>query len=89
MHGVWDSEAIELVAYAILLEYDFDCDVYVGFVDYEKTGDRRVVIMDHNLRKGLFDVISEIKEIIDDDKVPNVRKNPKKCKSCEYDDICS
>lgn len=89
MKGVWDSDAIELVAYAILLEYEFDSDIYVGFVDYEKTSDRRVVVMDHNLRRGLFDVISEVKEIIEDKKVPNVTKSISKCNYCEYKDICS
>ena len=86
--GVWDQDAIELVAYAILLEEEFDTEVYVGFVDYEKIGDRRPVVMDVNLRKALFEVIREVKEITDNKKVPNVRKNPRKCEKCEYINIC-
>ena len=86
--GVWDQDAIELVAYAILLEEEFDTEVFVGFVDYEKIGDRRPVVMDVNLRKGLFDVIREVKEITDNKRLPNVKKNNKKCKKCEYKDIC-
>ena len=34
--GVWDQDAIELVAHAILLEEEFETEVFVGFVDYEK-----------------------------------------------------
>lgn len=86
--GVWDQDAIELVACAILLEEEFETDVYVGFVDYEKIGDRRPVVMDVNLRKGLFDVMREVKEITDNKFLPNVKKNPKKCGKCEYEDIC-
>lgn len=86
--GVWDQDAIELVAYAILLEEEFDTEVYVGFVDYEKIGDRRPVIMDVNLRKALFEVIREVKEITENKKVPNIRKNPRKCEKCEYINIC-
>ncbi len=86
--GVWDQDAIELVAYAILLEEEFDTEVFVGFVDYEKIGDRRPVVMDVNLRKALFEVIREVKEITDNKKLPNVRKNSKKCDKCEYNDIC-
>lgn len=86
--GVWDQDAIELVAYAILLEEEFDTEVYVGFVDYEKIGDRRPVVMDVNLRKALFEVIREVKEITDNKKIPNVRKNPRKCEKCEYINIC-
>lgn len=86
--GVWDQDAIELVAHAILLEEEFETDIFVGFVDYEKIGDRRPVVMDVGLRKALFEVIREVKEIIDNKKLPNVRKNPKKCEKCEYENIC-
>ncbi|AMD18241.1 recombinase RecB [Methanobrevibacter sp. YE315] len=86
--GVWDQDAIELVAHAILLEEEFDTDVYVGFIDYEKIGDRRPVVMDVNLRKALFEVIREVKEIKDNKKNPNVKKNSKKCGKCEYKNIC-
>ena len=88
LKGVWDQDAIELVAHAILLEEEFDTEVFVGFVDYEKIGDRRPVVMDVNLRKALFEVIREVKEITDNKKLPNVRKNSKKCYKCEYIDIC-
>ena len=86
--GVWDQDAIELVAHAILLEEEFDTEVFVGFVDYEKIGDRRPVVMDVNLRKGLFEVIREVKEITENKKLPNVKKNSKKCSKCEYEKIC-
>lgn len=86
--GVWDQDAIEQAACAILIEEEFETDVYVGFVEYEKIGDRRPVIMDVNLRKGLFDVIREVKEITENKKQPNVKKTVKKCEKCEYKDIC-
>ena len=86
--GVWDQDSIELVAYAILLEEEFDTEVFVGFVEYEKIGDRRPVVMDVNLRKALFEVIREVKEIIENKKLPHVKMNEKKCKRCEYKDIC-
>ena len=86
--GVWDQDAVELVAYAILLEEEFDTEVFVGFVDYEKIGDRRPVVMDVHLRKALFEVIREVKEITDNKRLPNVKMNEKKCGKCEYKDIC-
>jgi CRISPR-associated exonuclease Cas4 len=86
--GVWDQDAIELVAHAILLEEEFETEVYVGFVEYEKIGDRRPVVMDVNLRKALFEIMREIKEITDNKKLPKVKKSPKKCEKCEYKDIC-
>jgi CRISPR-associated exonuclease Cas4 len=86
--GVWDQDAIELVAHAILLEDEFETEVYVGFVDYEKIGDRRPVVMDVNLRKALFEIIREVKEITENKKLPNVKKSAKKCEKCEYKEIC-
>ena len=88
LKGVWDQDAIELVAHAILLEEEFETEVFVGFVDYEKIGDRRPVVMDVNLRKALFNVMHEVKEIIDNKKLPKVKKSIKKCEKCEYKDIC-
>ena len=44
--------------------------------------------MDVNLRKGLFEVIKEVREIIDNKKLPNVKISNKKCKNCEYKTIC-
>ncbi|WP_458406120.1 CRISPR-associated protein Cas4 [Methanobrevibacter sp.] len=88
LKGVWDQDAIEQAAYAILIEEEFETDVYVGFVEYEKIGDRRPVTMDVNLRKALFDIMREVKEITENKKRPNVRKSVKKCEKCEYKDIC-
>lgn len=88
LKGVWDQDAIESVAYAILIEEEFDTEVFVGFVDYEKIGERRPVVMDVTLRKGLFEVIREVKEITDNKKLPKVKANIKKCEKCEYKDIC-
>ena len=88
LKGVWNSDAIELVSHAILIEEEFDGDVYVGFVDYEKIGDRRPVVMDVELRKTYFDIIHEVKEIIDNKKMPKIKKEYKKCEKCEYKDMC-
>ena len=88
LKGVWDQDAIEQVAYAILIEEEFNTEVYVGFVEYEKIGDRRPVVMDVNLRKALFEIIREVKEITENKKLPNVKKTSKKCEKCEYNEIC-
>ena len=44
--------------------------------------------MDVNLRKGLFEVINEVKEIINNKKYPKVKTSEKKCGNCEYKTIC-
>ncbi|MDR2545609.1 MAG: Dna2/Cas4 domain-containing protein [Methanobrevibacter sp.] len=86
--GVWDSDAIELVANAILIEQEFDSEVFVGFIDYSKICERRPVIMDSKLRKGLFKVLHEMKEIIDGDIISETKFDSKKCGSCSYQELC-
>ena len=89
LKGVWNTDAIEQAAYAILIEEVFQTEVYVGFVNYDKIGDKRPVVMDVNLRKELFDIIREVKEIVENKKLPNIKKSTKKCEKCEYNEICS
>jgi len=79
LKGVWDQDAVELVADAILIEEEFETEVFVGFVYYDKIDDKRPVIMDVWLRKSLFNIIREVKEIIENKKIPNVKKTLKKC----------
>lgn len=89
IRGVWDSDALEIAAYGILIEREFDTEVMVGFVDYERLGDRRPVVIDSELREGLFIVIDAIREIINLGDLPEVNINPKKCETCSYMEICN
>ncbi|MDO8869206.1 MAG: Dna2/Cas4 domain-containing protein [Methanobacteriaceae archaeon] len=89
IRGVWDSDALEIAAYGLLIEREFDTEVMVGFVDYERLGDRRPVVIDSELREGLFIVIDAIREIINLGDLPEVNINPKKCEKCSYMEICN
>lgn len=86
--GVWDQDAIDLAANAILIEEEFETEVFVGFVDYTKINERRPVVMDVNIRKALFNIINEVKDIEYNKKVPTVKINDRKCGNCEYKNIC-
>jgi len=88
LKGTWDSDSIELVAAALLIEDEFDTEVFVGFVDYLKLGERRPVVMDVALRKGLFRVLNEIKDVINENIVPEVAAHTEKCVKCDYREIC-
>ena len=87
--SIWDSDAIEVVANALLIEEEFDTEVFVGFIKYSKIDDKRPVIIDMNIRKGLFRVLNEVKEIVINKKIPKVKISEKKCKKCEYYTICT
>jgi CRISPR-associated exonuclease Cas4 len=88
LRGIWDSDAIEIAAYSLLIEREFDTEVLVGFVDYENIGDRRPVIVDSELKEGLFIVLDAIREIINQGELPEVNINPKKCEKCSFLEIC-
>jgi CRISPR-associated exonuclease Cas4 len=88
LKGVWDQDAIDIAANAVLIEEEFETEVFVGFVDYAKINERRPVVMDVNIRKTLFDIINEVKDIEYNKKVPTVKINDKKCGNCEYKNIC-
>lgn len=86
--GVWHQDAIEIAAESILIEREFSCDVYVGFVEYQKIGQRRPVVIDTNIRKDIFNIIHDINQIKMLEKAPTVNINDKKCRICEYNEIC-
>lgn len=88
LRGIWDSDALEIAAHALLIEREFDTEVMVGFVDYENIGDRRPVIIDSELKEGLFIILDAIKDIINQGELPEVSINPKKCEKCSFLDIC-
>lgn len=88
LKGTWDGDSIELVAAALLIEQEFDTEVFVGFVDYLKIGDRRPVVMNANLRKGLFKFLKEINDVLNEKIVPEVNESREKCLKCDYNNIC-
>ena len=89
LKGVWDGDAIELIAAALLIENEFDTEVFVGFVDYLKLWERRVVVMDANLRKSFFRILNEVDDIITNEIMPEIKKDNKKCHKCVYNLICN
>jgi len=88
LQGVWDGDAIKLVANAMLIEQEFDTEIFVGFIDYIRIAERRPVVMDSKLRKELFKTIHSIKEITEDGIVPEISITKQKCEKCEYNEIC-
>lgn len=88
LKGVSESDAIELAGKAILVETEFDTEVFVGFVEYVKINERRPVVMDVDIRKELFKVLSGMKNMLIEGKIPKVQIS-EKCKNCEYKQICS
>jgi CRISPR-associated exonuclease Cas4 len=88
LKGVWQSDAMQIAAYAYLMEYEFNKEIPVGFVYYMKVGSKKPVLITTTLREQFSEVFNEIVSIIYDDTIPEMVQNEKKCFSCDYCDIC-
>lgn len=86
--GVWKNDALQLAAYALLIEEEFKKEVLVGFVDYILIGDRRTVVLNHSLIDELSAVLNEMHSILNSEYVPEIAQNPNKCRACDYADFC-
>ncbi len=88
MKGVWKSDAIQIAAYAILMEEEFNKEVPVGFVDYLGAGQRRPVMVNTSLREDLLNVLEDMQSMFEGGEIPELKQSPKKCVKCDYADFC-
>ena len=86
--GVWESDEMELIANALLVEGEFNTYITVGFVEYLKIGERRPIVIDTIARKNFFKTLTKINRIVEKGEIPSVKTSPKKCRNCEYKDLC-
>ncbi len=87
LRGVWDSDALELAAYSILLEYEFNTEILVGFINYGNINDKRPVVINTKLREKLQEVLQSIYSI-KKGILPEINLNLKKCEKCDYNKAC-
>ncbi len=86
--GVWLADALQIAAYAILMDYELNKEVLVGFVDYIGACERRPVVVNSILHQKLFGVLDEINTMFEKQEIPEFKLNRNKCEKCEYRDIC-
>ncbi len=88
LKGVWQSDAIQITAYAYLMEHEFNKEIPVGFVNYMRVGSRKPVLINTHLREKFSEVFNEIISIVYEDKFPEIVQNVNKCRSCDLYRIC-
>ena len=86
--GVWLADALQIAAYAVLIDYELNKEVLVGFVDYIKICERRPVVVNSILHNKLFGVLDDMITMFEKQEVPEFKLNKNKCEKCEYMDIC-
>jgi CRISPR-associated exonuclease Cas4 len=86
--GVWLADALQIAAYAVLMDYELNKEVLVGFVEYTKICERRPVVINSILHQKLFGVLDDINTMFERQEIPEFQVNKNKCEKCEYIDIC-
>ncbi|MGF7117083.1 CRISPR-associated protein Cas4 [Methanobacterium oryzae] len=86
--GVWLADALQIAAYAILIDYELNKEVLVGFIDYIKIGERRPVVINSILHNKLFGVLDSINGMFEKQEMPEFKIFRNKCEKCEYNEIC-
>ncbi len=87
-NGVWLADALQIAAYAILIDYELNKEVLVGFINYTKIGERRPVVINSILHNKLFGVLNSINTMFEKQEMPEFKISKNKCEKCEYTDVC-
>ncbi len=87
-NGVWLADALQIAAYAVLIDYELNKEVLVGFVEYKKIGERRPVIINSILHNKLFNVLDSMNRMFERQEIPEFKLFKNKCQKCEYMEIC-
>ncbi|HML05107.1 MAG TPA: Dna2/Cas4 domain-containing protein, partial [Methanobacterium sp.] len=72
----------------VLMDYELNKEVLVGFVEYTKIGERRPVVINSILHNKLFDVLDSINRMFEKSELPEFKVFKNKCEKCEYMEIC-
>jgi len=87
-NGVWYSDELQIAAYAMLMDYELNKEVLVGFVEYTKIGERRPVVINSYLQGKLLKVLDNINIMFEREEIPEFKIYKNKCQKCEYMEIC-
>jgi CRISPR-associated exonuclease Cas4 len=88
LKGVWESDALQVTAYAILMEREFNKEVPVGFINYMRVGTKKPVLINSYLREKFSKVYYELDSLINNGSVPEIVQNVRKCRACDYYELC-
>ncbi len=84
--GIWQSDRLQLTAYAILVEEKFTSPVERGFVEYARWGKVREVAIRRTERRKVLQIKDRIKKIHDGFMPERPKDAP--CVQCGFKGIC-
>lgn len=85
-YGVWKNDKLQLTAYVILVEEEFDTIVGRGLVEYCRYGDFREVHIKHTDRRKVLQILDKVQKI-KGGALPE-RSEKAQCSSCGFMELC-
>ncbi len=85
-NGVWNSDRLQLAAYAILAEERYNTVIERGFVEYARWGKVREVNIKRYERRKVLQIRDKIKKI-QNGSMPEKPENPP-CTYCNFNGLC-
>ncbi|VVB86822.1 Uncharacterised protein [uncultured archaeon] len=85
-NGIWQSDRLQLTAYAILAGEKYNAPVERGFVEYARWGKVRDVVIKRHERRKVIQIRDKIKKIQDGFMPEKPEDAP--CERCGYTGIC-
>ena len=86
--GTWLSDALQIAAYSLLIDYELNKEVLVGFVYYTKIYERRPVVINSILHNNLLKALDAINIMFEKEEIPEFTVFKNKCEKCEYLKFC-
>jgi CRISPR-associated protein Cas4 len=80
--GVWEGHLIQIGAYIMLLEENFNMEIDTGKVIYLNEKIARNVKVNPFLRDDILKLVSEVKRVVEKKELPDFTSNRNKCDSC-------
>jgi len=83
---IFESDKIQLAAYALLLESEFNKQISSGIIQSESK--KEEIQINKELKDKVIEIKNQIKQLSSFDSVPEMQSNFKKCESCSLKKIC-
>ena len=81
---IFESDKIQLAAYALLLEEEFGKKVEKGVIETSKS--KQEVELDKGQKLLVLEIIEKIRNL--DKENPGFQNNLSKCRSCKFNELC-
>ena len=86
--GVWPGHRIQIAAYAMLIEENFNTNVKEGFIRYLDTNETRQIAINPFMKEEIIDLTKEIQNLLKNQEIPNYCENRNKCINCGLRNTC-